>query len=175
MLSPQIWPTNPVLRRPSDPVRDFWPYLYDIFENLREVMYANKGVGISAPQIGINKQILIATNWDEKSKKNKPGKNGKVGKKNKDICLGDFVVMNPEIITCDTTICTSDEWCVSLPGIFGKVPRYKSITIRYMDERWESHTKEFSWFTGYIIQHEIDHLNGILFVDKMTEEIKKKK
>lgn len=160
MPVPQIWPTNPILRKPSDPVVDFWDSLvFSTINFMRAVMQKYGGVGISAPQVWINKQIILVTSWKNKNTKR--------------LYDGEIVMINPHILYHSDAMCVSEEWCVSLPGIFGKVLRYNKITVCYNDIWWKKHKNTYTDFTSYIIQHEIDHLEGILFVDKMIEEIKK--
>lgn len=116
------------------------------------------GVWLAAPQIGKNIRMVATTQWKESKKEGSPDK-----------FLWEKIMINPEIIEkSKDTICT-EEGCLSLPGITGDVRRYKQITLKYSDLKGKKHKKVFKNFDAIVIQHEIDHLDGILFIDKIEE------
>lgn len=128
---------------------------------LKTTMAAESGVGIAAPQVGIGRNIFLFTRID---KANYPV----------------IVAINPKIVNHpEETICFERDGCLSIPGISGNSIRYHWVDVEYTDEngnlvqeRLEGYSRE-SDFTGIIFQHEFDHLQGILFTDKLCPEINK--
>lgn len=126
---------------------------------LKTTMAAESGVGIAAPQVGIGRNIFLFTRID---KANYPV----------------IVAINPKIVNYpEETICFERDGCLSIPGISGNSIRYPWVDVEYTDEngnlvqeRLEGYSRE-SDFTGIIFQHEFDHLQGILFTDKLCPEI----
>jgi len=119
--------------------------------SLTETMYARDGVGISAPQVGKSLMIcVIAKNFcDSKDK--------------------DLVLINPGWEKRSVTKIWGEEGCLSVPDVFGKVKRYKKIKVKALDENGEPLEFDANDFFARIIQHEVDHLNGVLFIDKAKD------
>lgn len=150
---------NDVLTNAAKPVSVFDKKLSAIIKNMKTALCATKnpkGVGLAAPQIGATLRLFIT----------RP-------KENDDI----RVFINPEIIKkadeqTDGVPERSNkmEGCLSIPAIWGKVKRSQSLTLRYQDEQGKNHEEEFSGFLATIIQHETDHLNGILFTQCIIEQ-----
>ena len=144
-----------VLRRRSAPV-DARTASSEDFALLRRRMMAtvrdpqNEGVGIAAPQVGILRRVIAVQRFD------------KAGEP-----FGFYI--NPEILAATGSAEAGREGCLSVPDIYGTVERPHSITLRYRDERFEQVTETVEGFTAVIFQHEIDHLDGILFIDRMRE------
>lgn len=130
-----------------------------LIDRLKTTMVAESGVGIAAPQVGIGRNIFLFTRID---KANYPV----------------IVAINPKIVNHpEETICFERDGCLSIPGISGNSIRYPWVDVEYTDEngnlvqeRLEGYSRE-SDFTGIIFQHEFDHLQGILFTDKLCPEI----
>lgn len=130
-----------------------------LIDRLKTTMAAESGVGIAAPQVGIGRNIFLFTRID---KANYPV----------------IVAINPKIVNHpEETICFERDGCLSIPGISGNSIRYPWVDVEYTDEngnlvqeRLEGYSRE-SDFTGIIFQHEFDHLQGILFTDKLCPEI----
>lgn len=137
---------DPVLRQKVQPVQDFSAETITIMEDMAETMEHYRGVGLAAPQIGLNFSMVV-------------------------IRLGEdfpvFEFINPEIISCSGEE-TDVEGCLSCPGVFGEVPRCTSVRLKYQDRMGRPKVLNASGFFARIIQHELDHLSGILFVDKVT-------
>lgn len=108
-----------------------------------DTMLNNNGVGLSANQIGILKRIIVVL--DDSIAK---------------------VMINPEIVKYSEEICDMKEGCLSIPDTFLDIQRPETIKIKYRDMKGKPHFETYSGFTSRIIQHEIDHLNGILMTDK---------
>lgn len=142
---------NPVLRQKSRSVTpaDFNdPKFKSLIGNLIETMRARDGVGMAAPQVGapLRLCVIIKEYTDDKSK--------------------DLVLINP-VWTKKSILRSSDEeGCLSVPEVFGKVMRYRKIRVKASDENGKEISFEAKDFFARIIQHEVDHLDGILFIDK---------
>ncbi|APF19367.1 Peptide deformylase [Caldithrix abyssi DSM 13497] len=140
---------DPVLRKVAEPITEFDDKLKNFAEDLIDVMHVEDGIGLAAPQIGISRQI-IAVDASELVENEFPR-----------------VFVNPQILEA------SGEWvveegCLSIPGVREEVTRPETILLKFQDVVGESFTQEFSGWLSRILQHEIDHLNGILFVDRIS-------
>ena len=162
MILPIVAYGDPVLKKVGDEIDKDYPGLAELLENMWETMYEASGVGLAAPQI--NKAIrlfLIDTTPFVDDEKELPVQ---VVKK---------VFINPRIIEE-----TGEEWefnegCLSIPEIREDVSRKSSITIEYFDENFDKHTAIFDGLVARVIQHEYDHINGVLFTDKISPLRKK--
>ncbi len=135
---------DPVLRRVSHPVKEVNDSIRKLMENMAETMYNAKGVGLAAPQVGINKRVIVV-----------------------DIGEGLYKLVNPEIVS-SSGIQDGPEGCLSVPNVIGNVKRSEHIKVKALDENGNIVTIEASGFLARAFQHEIDHLNGIIFTDKAT-------
>ena len=122
--------------------------LVQLLEDMYETMVAHDGVGIAAPQIGKNLQVAIIE-VDEEDR---------------------FELINPEIIESSGES-VDVEGCLSIPHTYGTVKRADEITVRYFDREGEEMEVQAFGYLARAIQHEIDHLNGVLFIDKMIDKI----
>lgn len=119
-----------------------------LIADLIDTMYSGDGAGIAAPQIGESLQIcVIAKNFTEEKER-------------------DLVLINPEWKKVSTDRSWAEEGCLSIPGIFGQVSRYNKIKVSAQDQRGKPLKFTAEDFFARVIQHEIDHLNGVLFIDK---------
>ena len=137
---------DPILKKKSDPVTQFGPEEQKLFDDMIKTMYLEDGVGLAAPQIGVSKRILIA------SPTMTPGE--------------EYVFVNLEILEARGRE-LGKEGCLSLPGISGEIPRAKKIRFRAQDRQGKPVEMEISDFFARIIQHEVDHLNGVLLIDRI--------
>ena len=126
----------------------------DLVLHMRKMMVANHGVGLAAPQIGISQQIFVAQ---------LPGDDG-FGYKGKF-----YAFFNPKIESVSLKTIPQAEGCLSVPGFYGTVQRADKITISGFDKNQRSITIKAEGFLARIFQHEIDHLNGTLYIDKATK------
>ncbi len=157
----QTWVNNPILRSKSIEVKTIDDDLQVFFLALRKMMYTNDGVGLAAPQIGKNIRVIATTQREKKWWKSK--------------LMGETLMVNPVITDMSKEMITAEEACLSVPDVFGFVRRHKSVTVEFLDHKGHKQTKKLKDFNATIIQHEIDHLDGILFVDKMVKEKPSKK
>ena len=162
MILPIIAYGDPVLRKLGKSIDKEYPALESLLENMFETMYGAKGIGLAAPQIGLPIRIFIvdATPFKDDEELELEERN----------FLSTFkqVFINAQIIDE-----TGDEWvfnegCLSIPDVREDIFRNETIKIEYLDEKFEKHTKEFSGIAARIIQHEYDHIQGILFTDKLS-------
>ena len=147
---------NPILRTVSDEIEEINEEIIEFANKLLMAMRKNKWVGLAAPQVGENIRI-IATSQREK-------------KKTKDKFLGETIMINPKITERSKDTILREEACISLPNCLGMVKRHKAITVEFLDIQGKKQTKKYKEFNAVIIQHEIDHLDGILFMDKAEKE-----
>lgn len=138
---------DPVLTLKAKPVEVFDKKMQRFFNDMIDTMYTDDGVGLAAPQVGVSKRILIA------SPLNQPGT--------------ETVICNPVIEKAGGTQ-IGPEGCLSFPGVFADVPRSQWIELRYQDRTGQTVVQKFEDFFARIIQHEMDHLNGFLLIDRVN-------
>ncbi|MBD3281345.1 peptide deformylase [Candidatus Uhrbacteria bacterium] len=118
----------------------------DYLDKLIKTMKVEDGIGIASPQVGINKRIFIAH-----------------------IKHQDMAFINPEIVKSSEATVETEEGCLSVPGVYGNVTRPKRVTIQAADRHGRKMELDLKNLDAVVVQHELDHLDGVLFVDKMTE------
>ena len=168
MILPIIAYGNPSLKTPSREVERDYPDLDGLIQNMYETMYQAKGVGLAAPQIGLNLRLFIvdgAPFADEEGDEPDPRAKGIESFKQ--------VFINPKIIDEFGEPWSFQEGCLSIPKIRENVSRKESVVLSYYNERWEHHEETFNGYAARIIQHEYDHIEGILFTD-LLNPLKKK-
>ena len=156
MLKIEKWKENKILRTVSEEItkKELKTYLKLAKEMLKYIKNPdNWWVWLAAPQVGSNKRLIIVSLLKDREDETYPT----------------VVMINPEILIHSEERQISDEWCLSLPEETGKVPRYKEIKIKYFDEKLKEHIIKLDWLRACIVQHEIDHLDGILFTDRIEE------
>lgn len=160
---------DPVLRKITSRVIKFDKSLRKLVEDLFETMYANEGVGLAAPQVGISKRVLVLD-------VDYPSKRYIDEKTNKEVTAYNSVVLiNPVIIQKEGQI-ISKEGCLSFPNVYMDIIRFKKITVRYQDLLGKERKLAADGdLLCRCIQHEVDHLDGKLFVDKPADEASMKK
>lgn len=147
---------QPVLRKVAKEIDpENYPQLKELIENMFETMYHADGVGLAAPQVGLDNRIFVI-DLSVLSDENPEFEGFKK------------VFINAHILERTGDIELVDEGCLSLPGIREKVPRENRIRIQYLDENFQPRDEQYEGFKARAIQHEYDHLDGILFVDKIT-------
>ena len=145
------------LRTPANRIVKVDNSIRELAKNMLITMYSAKGIGLAAPQVGIHKRLLVIDlNFEDP---NTPPN----------------VFINPEIISSSATLDTYEEGCLSIPGVYLNVLRPSSIRLSYRDEMGRPKKMNAEGLMARCIQHEIDHLNGICFVDKVSDEDELKK
>lgn len=147
--------TNPILRSVADPIKDFDNTIQQLALDMKLICHEEDGVGLAAPQIWLSIRMIYTTQWKKTAKGLK--------------FLSDQIMLNPEILAKSVTMNKDVEGCLSLPGIEGLVKRYDWVKVKFQDETGKKITKMYKGFDARIVQHEIDHLNGVLFIDKATK------
>ena len=140
---------DPVLKKVAAPVTEFDESLRQLANDMAETMYAAPGVGLAAPQVGISKRLTVID----------------CSARDEDAQL--LVMVNPEIVDQEGEAC-EEEGCLSVPEYYAKVNRSAKVKVRFQDLDERSLTIEAEGLTAIACQHEIDHLDGILFVDHLS-------
>ncbi len=138
-----------ILRTKTKPVSVVTPEHKALIDNMKETMLDAKGVGIAAPQIDIDSRIIICRFNPESADQQI------------------IAMVNPEITWMSDETCIEEEGCLSLPGIFAKVIRPTSIEVEFLDENAQPQSLKLTGYNARIVQHEVDHLDGILFIDRL--------
>jgi len=141
---------DPILRKETEKVTSFDEDLAKLIEDMVETMYEAPGIGLAAPQIGQSIKLIVVDTSEEKD-----------GEKQQ------MVLINPEITGHEGTQ-VDEEGCLSVPELTANVKRYKKITVSYEDDQGQSHELSTEDRFAVVLQHEIDHINGILFVDHLS-------
>ena len=149
MILPIIKIPSPLLRTPAQAIdktilRSVQTQM--LIDNMLDTMPAANGIGLAAPQVGSGLRLAVVA------------------------CEGEpYVVINPTLISASMRIKESEEGCLSIPGVTGIVPRHAEVRIAALDRRGRRANIRATGLLAFVFQHEIDHLNGILFVDRATK------
>ena len=145
------------LRTPANRIVKVDDSIRKLAKDMLITMYSAKGIGLAAPQVGVQKRILVIDlNFEDPD-------------------APPNVFINPEIISSSASLDTYEEGCLSIPGVYLNVLRPSSIKLSYRDEMGRPKKMNAEGLMARCIQHEIDHLNGVLFVDKVTDQDELKK
>ena len=139
---------DPRLRKKAVPVTAVDDALRQLIDDMFETMYDAPGIGLAATQIDVHRRLLVA---DVSVEKDDP-----------------YVLINPEIVARDG-VEVSEEGCLSVPGYYEEVERAEHVRVKYLDRSGESMEADFEGLLAVCVQHEIDHLDGRLFVDYLSE------
>jgi peptide deformylase len=152
MLLPIYAYGHPVLRKKAEEIEADYPELSQLIANMWETMYHAEGVGVAAPQVGRAIRLFIIDTLQ-------------LEEKGKDVVGFKKVFINAQKVEEKGKIWAYEEGCLSIPDIRGDVDRLDTLTIRYMDENFVEHTETFDGINARVIQHEYDHIEGILFLE----------
>jgi peptide deformylase len=153
-----VTPPNPTLRKKAIRVRSVTPAIQTLADDMVETMRAAPGVGLAAPQVDVGQRVIVVEYADGSEAPDAPESPPKL-----------FVVLNPEIVRHSRETVLGNEGCLSLPGIMGEVERYEWVTVKGLNRHGKPFKKKAAGWLARIFQHEIDHLDGILFIDRATE------
>ena len=156
MILPILAYGDPVLKEVAEDIEQNYPKLQELIANMYETMYNASGIGLAAPQIGLPVRIFIA----DTTQINDDDFNGEKEGFRK-------VFINATILKEYGQPWSYDEGCLSIPGIRESVVREDTVEIEYLDENFEYHHEIYTGFNARVIQHEYDHIEGILFVDRI--------
>ena len=157
MYLPIVALGDPVLRKEAQPITPEYPGLKDLINDMFETMYTADGVGLAAPQIDRSIQLVVIgfRPYDEAT--------DTYGEEEER-----HVLINPEIVEEGEKKGYFNEGCLSLPDIHEDVLRPETIVLHWFDENWVEHTEEISGLFARVAQHEIDHLHGKVFTDRLS-------
>ncbi|KGG16873.1 MULTISPECIES: peptide deformylase [unclassified Prochlorococcus] len=148
---------NSVLRQSAQRISKVDSSIRDLVKQMLHSMYSAKGIGLAAPQVGIHKQLLVI-DLDIENSTTPP-----------------IILINPEITEFSASIDTYEEGCLSIPGVYLDVIRPSSIKVNFRDEMGRPKKISPDGLLARCIQHEMDHLDGVLFVDRVTNQTELKK
>ena len=155
MVLPIIAYGDPVLKKKASEIGKDYPALQELIDNMIETMHHSNGVGLAAPQVGLSIRLFVADGspFDEEEEG-----------------LKDFrqVFINPLISKEKGDPWKFNEGCLSIPGIREDILRKEELSIEYYDAQWKFHKETYSGIAARIIQHEYDHIEGVLFVDRIS-------
>ncbi|MEO1790763.1 MAG: peptide deformylase [Cyanobacteria bacterium J06629_19] len=142
-----------VLRQPAKRVAKVDNSLRDLVRKMLQTMYSEDGIGLAAPQVGVNKQLLVVDADPENA------------------AAPPLVLINPKIIKYSDTLATGQEGCLSIPGVYLDVVRPEGIEVSFKDESGRPQKMKANDLVARVIQHEMDHLSGVMFVDRVENAI----
>ena len=151
---------EPVLRGKALPVKEIAPEILNLIKDMAETMYADSGIGLAAPQVGVSKRISVIDGEED----------------------GLIVLINPMLVKSEGEL-VEEEGCLSIPGIYSQVKRSSQVTVKALNENGDPIEMTKEGLAARALQHEIDHLDGILFIDRigrterqiLLNKLKKKK
>ncbi|MFM9001631.1 MAG: peptide deformylase [Opitutia bacterium] len=153
---------DPVLRAKGEPVREFGPPLRALGEAMLETMREAKGIGLAAPQVGLSLQLFVLDVRDGESPLTLDGRKVRPEE------VMPLLVANAEVAVPAGETTAYDEGCLSFPGIRGSVARVERASVRFHDADGAPHTLECEGLLARCVQHEHDHCQGVLFIDRMS-------
>jgi peptide deformylase len=142
-----------VLRQPAKRVTKIDDEIRQLVREMLQTMYSSDGIGLAAPQVGINKQLIV------------------IDCKPDDPTHAPLVLINPTIKQVSSKLCVAQEGCLSIPNVFLDVKRPEEVTIAYKDEYGRPQILKADDLLGRCILHELDHLNGVVFVDRVENSL----
>lgn len=148
---------DPILRKKARKIRTISTAIETVIEDMIETLRVAPGVGLAAPQVGVSQRLIVAEFSEPSEDPEAPPKPPKL-----------YVILNPEIVRHSADTNLDNEGCLSIPGYMGEVERYDTATIKGMDRNGRDFRLKAKGWLARILQHEIDHLEGILFIDKAT-------
>ena len=157
MILPIYLYGTPVLRAQAHDIDSSYPDLDKLIENMKETMYASEGIGIAAPQVGLDIKVVYIDASCLKEMYPELENDAT------------FVLINPEItVLHDGKKCSREEGCLSVPGIHESVTRVEKINLKWLNEKFEPQERVIEGYLARVVQHECDHLNGTMFVDHLS-------
>jgi peptide deformylase len=142
-----------VLRQPAKRVKSVDAEIRQLVREMLQTMYSAEGIGLAAPQVGVHKQVIVLD--CEPDNPTKPP----------------LVLINPTIKSSSGEVCILQEGCLSIPGVYLEVKRPEVIELSFRDEYGRPQTLKATELLSRAIQHEMDHLNGVLFVDRVENKL----
>ncbi len=141
---------DPILKNVADPVERVDEEVRRLMDDMLETMYAAPGIGLAAPQVGISRRVIVLDCAGEEE------------------AAQPLRMANPEVLWTAGEREVREEGCLSLPDLYADVSRPRAVRLRYLDEAGEAQELEAEGLLATVVQHEIDHLNGVLFTDHLS-------
>ncbi|WP_137702471.1 peptide deformylase [Marimonas lutisalis] len=148
MKRPILIHPDPRLKKVCDPVTDLSDDLRALADDMLETMYDAPGIGLAAPQVGVLQRLIVLDCVKEEGEKPRP-----------------IVMFNPEVVAASDEMNTYEEGCLSIPEQYADVTRPAEVTVKWIDRDGNEQSEDFGGLWATCVQHEIDHLNGKLFID----------
>ncbi|WP_373050739.1 peptide deformylase, partial [Thalassovita aquimarina] len=148
MKRPILIHPDPRLKKVCDPVADLSDDLRTLADDMLETMYEAPGIGLAAPQIGVLDRLIVLDCAKEKDETPRP-----------------LIMFNPQVIEASDELSTYEEGCLSIPEQYAEVERPAEVTVQWIDRNGNEQRETFADLWATCVQHEIDHLNGKLFID----------
>ncbi len=145
---------HPTLRKKAEKVTDFGPDLQQLIEDMIDTLHEESGSGLAAPQINVSKQVILIEFGSEEDEEVPPRL---------------YVTINPKITRFSQQMVSGAEGCLSVPGLMGDVDRSQDVVVEGQDRNGEPLKISLQGWIARIFQHEIDHINGILYTDRATQ------
>ncbi len=165
-----IGPANPVLRKKARTVGDpNTPDIQRLMDDMIETMRSAPGVGLAAPQVAVGQRIAVIE-YAEPAPDASPDSVSQASAPPKL-----YVIVNPEIVSVSEEMVNGAEGCLSLPGIWGDVMRHEAVTVKALNRKGRPVKIKARGWLARIFQHEIDHLDGVLFIDRASQIWREKK
>lgn len=150
-LRPIVIHPDPRLKKVCDPLPDISDGLRELADDMLETMYEAPGVGLAAPQVGVLQRLIVADPNKDPDTEPTP-----------------IVMVNPEILLSSDETSVYEEGCLSIPEQYAEVTRPAAVKVRWLDLDGAEQERDFEGFWATVLQHEIDHLNGKLFIDYLS-------
>jgi peptide deformylase len=147
-IRPILIHPDPRLKAVSDPITDITDDLRRLADDMIATMYDAPGIGLAAPQVGVTQRLIVADAIKDPDTEPRP-----------------IAMFNPEVVAASDERSTYEEGCLSLPEQYAEIERPAEVTVRWIDPRGEERQEYFGGLWATVLQHEIDHLNGVLFID----------
>jgi peptide deformylase len=154
-IRPILETPDPLLRQISAPVAEVTEEIRTLVDDMLETMYAAPGIGLAAIQVGVPKRVLVIDLQEPEEEGGEPVRKP-------------LVFINPEIVQESETLQVYNEGCLSVPEMYAEVERPDRIRARWLDRDGEAHEEELDGLLAVCLQHEMDHLEGILFIDHLS-------
>jgi peptide deformylase len=153
-----VTPPAPVLREKARKVRAFTSELQTLLDDMIETMRDAPGVGLAAPQVAVGQRVIVVEYGEDEEDPEAESHSKQL-----------YVVVNPEIIRHSDDTLMGNEGCLSIPGYYGEVERYRWVTVKGYTRQGEAFRMKAEGWLARIFQHEVDHTDGILFTDRATQ------
>jgi peptide deformylase len=153
-----VTPPAPVLREKAHKVRAFTSDLQSLIDDMIETMRQAPGVGLAAPQVGVSQRVIVVEYAEGGEDPDGPPRPKKL-----------YAVVNPEITRHSDETVLGSEGCLSIPGYYGEVARYEWVTVKGYNRQGDAFRLKAKGWLARIFQHEVDHVDGVLFIDRATK------